>query len=217
MIDLNRKPLFRLAAGAVCLFFILCSCTPEKQELSPEETHRLCEQYADDLNWLENYPEDSYYHPLSFYAPLAKEHNVPLCLFEIVSVKRSDDKPLDGIKKLYRFDFDLLVKEAYGGNDQLKGKVLHQYSYQKNEDSSALIGKKYIGYLSGENTECKIHTFWTFLITKDDILVCPFGCPAETPPQDSYEAIMESRNYTGQPLHYFLEMVQAAETQAAKD
>ncbi len=213
---MNRKPLFRLAAGAVCLFFILCSCTPETQELSPEETHRLCEQYADDLNWLENYPEDSYYHPLSFYAPLAKEHNVPLCLFEIVSVKRSDDKPLDGIKKLYRFDFDLLVKETYGGNGQLKGKVLHQYSYQKNEDPSALIGKKYICYLSGKNTERKIYTFWTFLVTEDNKLVCPFGCPVEAS-QDRYETDMECQNYTGQPLHYFLEMVQAAETQAAKD
>ena len=47
-----------------------------------------------------------------------------------------------------------------------------------------------------------------FLITDDNTLVSPFGCPVEDEEEVAKDNLsMDSRNYTGQKLDYFIAKV----------
>lgn len=186
--------------------FVSCSSPPH----SKEEIHILCEISVEKVDWLKSAStaDISIHEPLSALAPRYKKNNTPLCLYEIIKIEPSET---GNNTKL-----TLSIKEVFSGDLSIKGQEVQGYvGISCVQDSSQLIGLQYIGYLNCKNKDyCLFYPFWTFLVTDDNILVSPFGCLVEESQLNGlseYNFSMDCRNYTGQPLDYFLEKVKEAE------
>ncbi len=211
MISLKIKKLFGIAAICLCVTVMFSSCDPGKTELSPEETHKLCEQYLDDTAWLTFPYNGMNYRSLEdIVGYFQKNDTLLLCSYEITkaegepSVFENDDRTF--------INMTLTIKDVYIGDSSVKGKEIYFKANQESKEVSHLVGKKYVGFIDGVKQENLIfYTPWMFLITDDDTLVSPFGCPVENEEEVAKGNLsVDSRSYTGQKLDYFIAKVKEA-------
>ena len=206
------------------LFLVLClsACAPSKIELSPEESHVFCEKYVEETAWIKTAASGPGYvgfsRSLERIAAGYHQYNTPLCLFEITSVE-----PAKPEKHSEPYWLHLFIQEVYSGDPSIKGTgmVIHVSLKSMEGDASYLIGKRYVGYLlpqenyfqpEGKEVICFSDAVWIFLVTEDNRLVSGYGCQLEDASQISEDGLsVDSRNYTGQTLDYFISKVKEAE------
>lgn len=222
----NSKKLLAVILALVCLVLLCSSCkNAEHLELTPEETHRFCETYGEDvLFW------KGTLHGVRPVSPsledtvriFMKYPQAPLCLFEIKSVEK-------GKNEGYFFPV-IEVKKVYSGDTSLEGAEDQQgVIFMGEGDLSHIVGKKYLGWVQpGEAKGEIILEQWTFLVTEDNRLVSTYGCQVEEAqaetgtiqmmPGEYYSDVkQESREYTGQTLEYFVEKVKSLEEEYLKE
>ena len=184
------------------LLTFITSCTLETR-LDSEETHKLCETYAEKVGWIKSATAADL-SPAEELSVVAKRYNsagTPLCLFEVTAVEESDTETGLPLK------LTLLIKEVYCGDTSLKDREIERFT-GLTVTENALAGQKYVGYLSSRDTLYFFNPYWTFLITDDNTLVSPFGCPVEDEEEVAKGNLsVDSRNYTGQKLDYFIAKV----------
>ena len=202
------KKFLGIAAACFCVTVLFSSCSPGKIELSPEEAHKLCETYADDVDWASKPYNGTSYMPLESIGKYYSENDtLLLCSCEIIKAEFVPSNVEDFDHTFV--DLTLEIKDVYIGDSSAKGKTISQLVYQECKDTSHLVGKKYVSFIDGVKQEnLYFYTPWTFLITDDNTLVSPFGCPVEDEEEVAKDNLsMDSRNYTGQKLDYFIAKV----------
>ena len=207
-----------LSLTALCLsLFLLASCSPQRVDLTPEETHQYCEEYADDvLPW--KIPRTPNYRSLKNVVSIAvKPSKMSLCLFEIQSAEEA--------RSPKQFTLTILIKEVYSGDSSLKGTEIKPVVFLEEGDPSPTIGKKYVGYIQPDlsNPRDIVYTSWTYLVTEDNTLVSPFGCQVEESQLDELSIAPWDkegegcRRFTGQKLDYFISVVKSLEAELKKE
>ena len=211
MISLKIKKLFGIAAICLCVTVMFSSCSPGKIELSPEETHKLCETYADDVDWASvPYNGTSYMSLESIVKYYNENDTLLLCTCEIIKAESVPSNVEDFDHTFVNLTLE--IKDVYIGDSSAKGRTISQLVYQKCEDTSHLVGKKYVSFIDGIRFETLyFYTPWMFLITDDNTLVSPYGCPLENEEEVAKGNLsVDSRSYTGQKLDYFIAKVKEA-------
>lgn len=197
-----------------CSAILLTSCaSSERLDLTSDQTHKLCKTYEKDVEWIKlGAIQPSIRELEKGIESLNKSQGMCFCSFEITDV--------EFIKKLdndyYQFKLTATISHSHIG-DLKKGQKFTKYITQSNADAGSLIGKQYITFLQFEaplakNQHVTIWNYWTFLICEDSTLVSPFGCSIEEDAQDLGIAL-DSRNYTGQKLDYFIDVVKRLDTE----
>ena len=212
-----RKSKKLLSLTALCLsLFLLASCSHQRINLSPEETHRYCEEYFDYLIPWKLRGAGSYCDLKgAVYYSMNPYNNMNLCLFEVESIEIEPPEKTWG-----NFIVTIKINEVYSGDLSLKGTEAKPSVFVQEGDSSRLVGKKYVGYLTPDasNPRDVVFTTWTFLVTDDNTLVSPFGCQVEEAQIDpKKELSLECRSYTGQKLDYFISVVKSLEAELEKE
>ena len=207
-----------LGKTVLSLFLVFClsACVPSKIELSPEESHVFCEKYVEETAWIKTAASGpGFISPFITFEKVVSNstiRNIPLCLFEIVFVESFDS----GNNATERYRLHMLIQEVYSGNASIKGKELvGSISLKSAENIVELMGNRYIGYLIQDGELSFFNPYWTFLVTEDNRLVSGYGCQLEDASQISEDGLsVDSRNYTGQTLDYFISKVKEAEANA---
>ena len=187
------------------LLTFMTSCTSETK-LNSEEAHKLCETYAEKVGWIKSATAADL-SPTEELSAVVKRYNssgTPLCLFEVTAVEESDTGTGLPLK------LTLLIKEVYCGDASLKDREIEGFT-GLTVTENALAEQKYVGYLSSRDGLCLINPYWTFLVTDDNTLVSPYGCLLENEEEVAKGNLsVDSRNYTGQKLDYFIAKVKEA-------
>ena len=211
---LNKTKKFGVFIFLACFVFLLSSCSPQRINLSPEETHRYCEEYFDYLIPWKQIGAQSY-PPLKHTVYLStKPYNMNLCLFEVESVD------IGVWPAPNYFIVTIKINEVYSGDSSLKGTEAKPAVFVQEGDPSRLVGKKYVGYVTPDANRPSdvVMIPWTFLVTEDNTLVSPFGCQVEEAQIDpKKELSLECRSYTGQKLDYFISVVKSLEAELEKE
>ncbi len=202
------KKFLGIAAACFCVTVLFSSCSPGKIELSPEEAHKLCETYADDAEWLTFPYQGMTYRSLEDIVRYFQNNDtLLLCSYEVTKAE-GEPSVFENYDRTF-INMTLTIKDVYIGDSSVKGKEIFFKANQESKEISHLVGKKYVSFIDGVKQEnLYFYTPWTFLITDDNTLVSPFGCPVEDEEEVAKDNLsMDSRNYTGQKLDYFIAKV----------
>ena len=197
-----------IAAACFCVTVLFSSCSPGKIELSPEEAHKLCETYADDAEWLTFPYQGMTYRSLEDIVRYFQNNDtLLLCSYEVTKAE-GEPSVFENYDRTF-INMTLTIKDVYIGDSSVKGKEIFFKANQESKEISHLVGKKYVSFIDGVKQEnLYFYTPWTFLITDDNTLVSPFGCPVEDEEEIAKGNLsVDSRNYTGQKLDYFIAKV----------
>ena len=206
-----------LSLTALCLsLFLLASCSPQRINLSPEETHRYCEEYFDYLIPWKLRGAGSYCDLKgAVYYSMNPYNNMNLCLFEVESIEIEPPEKTWG-----NFIATIKINEVYSGDSSLKGTEAKPTVFVQEGDPSRLVGKKYVGYVTPDanNPGDVVMIPWTFLVTEDNTLVSLLGCQVEDGQNDPMAPPnLECRSFTGQKLDYFISVVKSLEAELEKE
>ena len=227
----NSKKLLAVILALVCLVLLCSSCkNAEHLELTPEETHRFCETYGEDVVFWKGatHGVQGSIAPLKNAFRASYSLKNPLCLFEVTEVKENEPYLAEDCYRVV-----VQIKKVYHGDTAYEGAESHHDIIGEKEALTRCIGKKYLGWVQPNVTtglpRSAVYHRWVFLVTEGNRLVSPFGCQVEaaqaeagtiqnTGPMDNYSIWeQECREYTGQTLEYFVEKVKSLEEEYLKE
>ena len=200
------KRLCLMVACALC-FVLFPSCTGT--ELSREETHQLCEEYGERIDWLKRVSGsyDMYPHSVKETRRILSETGdngrEAWCVATVIATEQTSTfeggfPGGEGTVVWITFEVD----EVLWGSMCAPGDWLTTYStFPSNVEAQPQVGERYVAlftntHYAGHN---QMHGRWAFYLTEDNRLVSPFGCAVE---EEQQRAEFEAQNPDGSYTRY---------------